>query len=517
MAFGILESRAAYPPGTSLLELVHSTEVKIVLVPQPSDSRSDPLNWSKVRKEAFFLTIVFGTCATGVIGPVLVPGFSIVAADFGLTLTQVSLLNGSLVMGLGVSAYICAAIAPIYGNRLIYLLTTMLSIVSCVWAASAKSYGSLVGSRTVQGLAMGGFFGLAGTISINDVWFTHERGVRVGLWNMASIASINIAPIISGYVIVDMGWRWSFWLLAITYGIVLLAVVLFLPETAFDRSGRMLPDDLTFAISSNNNNDLATGTNDASGIAEEHIRANRRILGLGNFKIRAQSGVISRLTSPLLLLRAPATIWSCAQWSVVYSWMIISSLVAEQIFAAPPYNMNSIQVGIFIGCAPLVGAVLGTFISGVFSDYIVKLMSIRNNGIYEPEFRLVVMLPFVVIWCVGTYGLGAALENQMSKVVCGTFLAIIAFAVGVGCTGVVSYSNDVCRGRAAESFGITMIIKSAFAFGLTFMMNDYYANHGPMVFMATWASLTLGVTLTTIPLYVFGKRSRAWTHEQNIL
>lgn len=39
---------------------------------------------------------------------------------------------------------------------------------------------------------MGGFFGLAGTISINDVWFTHERGVRVGLWNMASIASINI-------------------------------------------------------------------------------------------------------------------------------------------------------------------------------------------------------------------------------------------------------------------------------------------------------------------------------------
>lgn len=152
MAFGILESRNAFPPGTSFLEQVNApTEVSIVLVPQPSSSPADPLNWSKARKEVFFLTLVFGASVTGVVGPLLVPGFSIVAADFELTLTKVSLLNGSLVMGLGVSAYVLAAIAPIYGKRLIYLFTTVLSIVSCVWAASARSYGSLIGARTVQG------------------------------------------------------------------------------------------------------------------------------------------------------------------------------------------------------------------------------------------------------------------------------------------------------------------------------------------------------------------------------
>jgi hypothetical protein len=37
---------------------------------------------------------------------------------------------------------------------------------------------------------MGRFFALAGTASINDVFFVHERGRRAGLWNFAVIVSI---------------------------------------------------------------------------------------------------------------------------------------------------------------------------------------------------------------------------------------------------------------------------------------------------------------------------------------
>jgi hypothetical protein len=61
------------------------------------------------------------------------------------------------------------------------------------------------------------------------------------------------------------------------------------------------------------------------------------------------------------------------------------------------------------------------------------------------------------------------------------------------------------------------LVKSAFAFGLTFMLNDYYANHGPRVFFFTWGGLTVGVTLFTIPLYVFGKRIRAWAQKAEIV
>lgn len=102
MAFGILEAkRDSSPPGTSLLtgsgQEHRGSATSIVLTPAPSKSPRDPLNWSSTRKELAFLTIILGTCGTGVIGPLLVPGFPIIAAAFEITLTQVTLLNGSLV------------------------------------------------------------------------------------------------------------------------------------------------------------------------------------------------------------------------------------------------------------------------------------------------------------------------------------------------------------------------------------------------------------------------------------
>jgi MFS family permease len=159
----------------------------------------------------------------------LVPGFSIFAASFDVSLTNVTLLNGSLVMSLGVSAYLCESLATMYGLRLLYLIITLVMRFGCVWASFATTYRSLLGSRIFQGLGMGGFFSLAGTASINDVLFVHERGRRADLWNFAVIVSTNMTPIISGYVITALGWQWSFRILAI-----------FMPETLFTRREEIL-------------------------------------------------------------------------------------------------------------------------------------------------------------------------------------------------------------------------------------------------------------------------------------
>lgn len=153
MAFGILESRhESSPPGTSLLEDLNTgTKALVILVPQPSNSPNDPLNWSRVRKELLFFTVVLGCCALGVIGPVLSPAFVTIAEVFDVTLSRAVLLNGVLVLGLGVSSYVCTALAPIYGKRIIFLSTTVLLLVSCIWAAAAQTFPSILASRVFQG------------------------------------------------------------------------------------------------------------------------------------------------------------------------------------------------------------------------------------------------------------------------------------------------------------------------------------------------------------------------------
>jgi hypothetical protein len=60
-------------------------------------------------------------------------------------------------------------------------------------------------------------------------------------------------------------------------------------------------------------------------------------------------------------------------------------------------------------------------------------------------------------------------------------------------------------------------MKSASAFGLTFVFNNYYASVGPKVFFSTWSGLTVSVTLFTFPLYVYGKKIRSWAEIKDIL
>ncbi|KAI1051483.1 hypothetical protein LB506_002971 [Fusarium annulatum] len=502
MAFGVLESNAPeQPAGTVFLE-DSQDGMHTILVPAPSNSPHDPLNMSKIRKELYFLTLLFGACATGAVGPVLVPAFGIVSQTFQTPLSKVALLNGSLVLGMGVSCFFLAVVSDLWGRRIIFVVTSILLVVTHIWAAVSQGYESLLAARVFQGVAMAPFFSLAGTSSVNDVFFLHQRGRRVGLWNFAIIVSVNIAPVISGYLIVDMGWRWAFWFLAVAFAVGLAMVVFFLPETKWHR------DEITSSV-------VGEEKTDEKAVRAEETPVEiaplwRKICGVQHLQFASAKELLPSLARSILMLRHPAVVWGCIMWSMTFTWVIVLGAVADQIFGAPPYSLDATQVGLVIGIAPLVGSALGTLISGWMSDLAAHYMSAFNGGLYEPEFRLVVIIPSAITIAIGAFGLGDAIEHAKSTMVCCVYLALINFGVGAGCTGIVTYTNDVCMDRAGSAFGLAMLIKSSFAFGLTFMLNDYYATKGPMVFFSTWGALTLGICLTTVPLYVFGKRIRSW-------
>ena len=159
MAYGRLEDKYnARPLGTSVLEDSDSTKpslnlsnTRIVLVPEPSKSPDDPLNFARVKKELAFLILIFGTCATATIGPLFIPGFVVLSKYFHEPVHKISLLNGCLIITLGVGSYIYGGLVVILGKRLIFLSTVVIVIITACWGASADSYGSLLGARIIQG------------------------------------------------------------------------------------------------------------------------------------------------------------------------------------------------------------------------------------------------------------------------------------------------------------------------------------------------------------------------------
>ena len=92
--------------------------------------------------------------------------------------------------------------------------------------------------------------------------------------------------------------------------------------------------------------------------------------------------------------------------SFVVSWSASSvltlNLTQSQAFAAPPYNFKPLTIG-FFNFAILVGCIIGLVTAGPLSDWISMKLTKRNNGIREPEMRLLTMIPYVAIMLIGNF------------------------------------------------------------------------------------------------------------------
>lgn len=102
-----------------------------------------------------------------------------------------------------------------------------------------------------------------------------------------------------------------------------------------------------------------------------------------------------------LLTRAGTTI----------TWIVVFSVVNGVIFVSAPYNFTVSQTGL-ISLSPFILTILGEVISGPVNDWICIHLTKKNKGIYEPEFRLPLILVSVVLGTVGFFGFGATIHYE---------------------------------------------------------------------------------------------------------
>jgi hypothetical protein len=96
-------------------------------------------------------------------------------------------------------------------------------------------------------------------------------------------------------------------------------------------------------------------------------------------------------------------------------------------------------------------------------------------------------------------------------------MGIINLGVQFGTTGVVTYVVDCHRERAAEAFAIMSFVKNMFSFGMTFYCNDWIAVQGVRNTFFVVGGITIAITLTTIPMYIFGKRARSFAFRSGLM
>lgn len=117
--------------------------------------------------------------------------------------------------------------------------------------------------------------------------------------------------------------------------------------------------------------------------------------------------LMSTMVRPFFLLASPAVAWATLLFTTCISWLVGISITLSQIFSAPPYNFSVRSVGA-TNLSSFVASVIGTMIAGPLIDGIVKRMSKRNKGVFEPEFRLPIMVTYLLFTATGFFGWGQA-------------------------------------------------------------------------------------------------------------
>ncbi|EPS41589.1 hypothetical protein H072_4516 [Dactylellina haptotyla CBS 200.50] len=115
-----------------------------------------------------------------------------------------------------------------------------------------------------------------------------------------------------------------------------------------------------------------------------------------------------------------------------------------------PYGFNQLQTGL-VYISPFIGGILGSAVAGKLSDVIVKVMAKKNNGLYEPEFRLVMAIGVALATSIGLMGFGWSAYEGDKWIVPTVFFGIISFGCSLGSTTAITFAVDSYRQYAAEA------------------------------------------------------------------
>ena len=405
----------------------------IILVPQPSDSPNDPLNWPQWKKETTLVIVGLSAAVVGAYGPMLSPGFVEIAGDLNITIEVLSQSTAWLILTIGLGLFITNPLAKLYGKRPIYILAIVIMFACSVWGAATTQYNSFLASRVIAGIGMAPYEVLV-QCTIGDLYFVHERATRIAVWNLFLLTGISGGALVAGYIIELDGYRWTFGVCAIFFGILMFGVLFFVPETTFRRDAVVIvpntsdsdndtsadPEkqhashissmklghehDRSQAQGEKNKHLSYSATNASSEPKHSYIRSLRIFNGRFSY-----APIWKVFTRPVVLFFYPAVFWGFLIYGTTLTWIVVFSVVNGVIFVAPPYNFSVSQVGL-ISLSPFILTLLGEVISGPLNDWICVYLTKKNRGIYEPEFRLVLISVVIVTGCVGFFGFGYVLE-----------------------------------------------------------------------------------------------------------
>ncbi|KAJ7045049.1 major facilitator superfamily domain-containing protein [Mycena alexandri] len=517
---GVTHFTFGFPPGTEVVDA--SGKEENIHYPMPSDDPADPLNWSPKWKLLTFSTLmlyVFWVSfpyigVTSMYAPLII--------EFGFSVDSISAFVAWSGFMSGIGNIFWVPVACRFGRRPILLVSILGCTAASIWfGTTSHTYRSFLWSRIVLGFFMSPVECFA-PMQIADLFFTADRSKMHAWFFINLLVSTNVGGALSGaFADSKAGWRAYFYFNAAMLAITFVLMVFCLPETSFRRSAALARG----VHQSDDDFDEEKTQTATENLSTQH--ATLQLVGKGAPTVSRRWGLTAGRDStynPLdaLLRVAKAAligpVWISIGWFGACKGILVGqNYVAAQIWQAPPYNFSNAAVGM-TNIPSIVGTISGCLFWGWLSDWDLARRTRKNGGIREPEMRLWLIIPGVIIGTIGIviYAVGAQRGWPWPIIlIIGNTLNFFGLIAPLICG--LSYSIDAYNRLAAEIGLLLAAFGNAWIFGVGYFVNNLLATRGYTTGLMFLMIPVWGMTAITIGYLFFGKSARRLTINHSLL
>ncbi|KAF2190431.1 MFS general substrate transporter [Zopfia rhizophila CBS 207.26] len=514
--------------------LKHGTgrDADIILIPQPSEDPNDPLNWSNAKKWIIISIISFGSMLyASVLAPLLSPALVVIAMEFQKDVGDITVISGYMLLVTACSGPIVSACSRKWGKRFLLIISSIFGLVGTIVGSATNTYEGLLAARIIQGGSISAFESLVISM-IGDLFFVHQRGYFMTIIQFILGAASNFSAIVVGPIATNLGWKYLFHILIAFAAVESILLILFVPETSYNRDHRYDIDELA----NDRLSDLAavekrhaTAGSDSKHASDDVIKVETATSASPAFRPKktfvqelavftgtySNDNLLQLFIAPFAVCTNLAVLWVVIVTGGLTAFFVAQSYDMAQIFMFPPYNLSAAGVG-YLSLGPFLGGLLGSIFLGGTLDPLIKWCSKKNGGVYEPEYRLLGMIPGALTG-VGLFAFGYMCEQKMSYYATATMHGMDLFGIVCANIAASTYAIDAFRDMSSEIFIVNMLFKNLLFYGFSYFVNDWTFKAGPETVFYVFGGISFAMMATTPVFFFWGKRYRSFWCRHNVL
>ncbi|KAH7059042.1 major facilitator superfamily domain-containing protein [Macrophomina phaseolina] len=463
-------------------ELPNATEP--IYLTYAHGDKDNPRNWPNWKRWyitcfASMLNVLTCLCAGGYSS-----GQDALIEEFGVSAEVGTVGLSMYILGFAIGPLMLAPLSEYFGRNPVYVWSWLLLVIFQLPLALAPNIATVIVCRLLQG-----FFGSApltntgGTVS--DLWARDECGNAMAVYGLSSTFGPPLALVISGYIALEKGWRWLFWVYMAIFGGFWILFVLTVPETRhsiiLDKKTQRLRKRLR-----------------AEGFAAaEHITdAN------ADEKKGLHTLFVITLTRPFrFLFTEPITFAAAIYNGWIYGIVYLLNEAFPLVFGPTGHGFNTGEWGAsFAGLC--VGSLVAAFLHPVQERYYLRRVA-RNDGKGVPEARMYLarggtfLLPISLFWFAWTsYSTVHWIVPIIASAFFGAGIYIIILAI-------LNYVVDSYQTYSASALAGVILVRNLVGAGFPLFARQMYEYLG-----LEWASTLLAflsIVMCPIPWVFFYK------------